>query len=95
MDNLMPANGETTTAPASSKIRAYIWDLEDEKNEESAPTSAEAMFYVHRGQESIIGKDERVRVSRQDILPGGKYRGKHIHSLNIANQRLTCLQKRS
>lgn len=58
-----------------------IWDLAE--TSEKLPSKTESLDYKNERQESVIGSDERERVAKQNILPGGKYRCKH--SLVIDN----------
>ena len=53
-----------------------IWDLSDVKDD--VPESVEVMSYQNPGGESVVGTDERERVSDADILPGGKYRCEYL-----------------
>lgn len=51
-----------------------VWDLKP--TEEQAPESAVSYKYEAEGSESVVGTDERQKVSPADFAEGGKYRCK-------------------
>ena len=55
-----------------------LWELQS--TADTIPT-AESFKFVNPGAESVIGDDDRVKVSPEHFAPGGKYRCESLHSI--------------
>lgn len=64
---------------ASTATKIGVWDLYvNEMNEFQPPEKSESLFNEAPGPpESVIGSDERKKVPKKDILPGGRCRSTH------------------
>ncbi|KAK3375574.1 hypothetical protein B0T24DRAFT_697817 [Lasiosphaeria ovina] len=73
--------------PGPATTTVAVWDLNyNEHNDTTPPADTEALLSVRPGEESIVGKDERVLVSKDDFMPGGKYRSVVKLFLHFAGQ---------
>lgn len=65
-------------APQSKNVKVGVWNLRStEFTEIEAPENTESLFSAS-GDESVIGTDDRKKVSKKDLMPGGKYRCKPL-----------------
>lgn len=57
-------------------LKVGVWNLRStEFTEIEAPENTESLFSASSG-ESVVGEDNRKRVNKKDLMPGGKYRCK-------------------
>lgn len=53
---------------------AGVWDLKPSTSEAPESASVSSLDMRNDSQESVLGEDERIKVSAKDFMPGGKYR---------------------
>lgn len=72
-------NGDSSVAKkptTGGNLKVGVWNLRStEFTELEAPENTESLFSGGVG-ESVVGEDNRKRVNKKDLMPGGKYRCK-------------------
>lgn len=53
---------------------AGVWDLKSSTSEAPESASVSSLDMKNDSHESVVGEDERIKVSAKDFMPGGKYR---------------------
>jgi len=73
---------EISSAPTTGITTACVWRLQPPQEDvvsKQVPANTEVLYNGRRNLESVIGRDDRVLVDDEDIMPGGKYRGMQLH----------------